>query len=605
MKHIFISIVLSVFCLSTLAVRDLSPDQEITNLLKNPSFDKQFQGWALTQKGGSLNVQTATDGSLEVLSEGCEFVLEQTLTNLPDGIYELQLDGYFSAEAMPQSTLHGSMICLNDMKNVFVSASDYTEEYPTNKVMAKPNDGRLTIKIVGRCLASLYDVTNFSNLHLFYRGSENEAFSKCTELLLDMRSNLITMSECHSTDITDYLQHPSCNASLMKSVRDEAYSSTYSNLISNLNYIGNLLDDVCESRAAYIHLMTNILQTENTANLLIANNLLTEQQYNAAKQVLNTAIEGYTKGSFSNKDVENKLKEIASLSGLPKFIDNFMQISTPTDLCSFSLLVNEGMRTLDAQLTTDIDMKGTNNFQPIGLYSNKDAECSDFQTHSYGGTFEGKGFQISNLTLGTAYEGGMFGRCYKAKIRNLGLENVSITCTGAQTCGALAGTVMQTQVDNCYVVGNIKVTTDGKTVAHFVGEGAWNSIFNNCYTLGNDFTNASVAELNNCYWGNDATQIAPTGELCYSLNNGETTNAIYFQTIGKDAYPVLKSDHEIVRRSKEGDYYNGEDPDAIISVENSQLSNLNSQQPMYDLSGRHLSRKPQTGLYIQGGKVRR
>ena len=590
-----------------MAARELSTDQEITSLLQNPDFGNQFQGWTLTQQGGNLVVQEKPDGTYEVQSEGCEFVLEQTLTDLPDGVYELCLDGYFAAEAMPGSTLHGSMFCLNDMKNVFISAGEYTDENPTNKVIAKPQDGKLTIKINGLCPASSTDFTVFSNLHLFYRGSEDEAFSACTSLLLEMRSILTTMWECHSTDITDYVQHPSCKASLMKSVKEEAYSTTasFSQIIATLNDIGNLLENVGKSRTAYISLMRNTLQTENTANLLIANGLLTEQQYNQITQVLNTAIKGYSEGSFSNNDIENKLEEMAALSGLPKYVDNVMQISTPNDLCCFSVLVNDGMRTLDAQLTQDVDMTGITNFQPIGLYSNTDEEYADFYTYSYGGTFNGQGFQILNLSLQTIYEGGLFGRCYRARINNLGMVNVSVSGTGAQTCGALAGTLMQTQVNNCYVVGKILVNANGKFVSQFVGEGAWNTVFNNCYTLGNDFTNATAAELNNCYWGNIATQAAQSGELCYNLNNGEIVSPIYFQTLGKDAYPVLLSSHEIVRRTPEGNYYNGDDEDAIISPANSHLSTLSSQQPIYDLNGRKLIRKPMNGLYIQGGKVRR
>lgn len=611
MKRNFITFTLSIiatlFCLPLLAAYQLTTDQEITNLLKNPTFQNQFDGWTFTQQGGNITVQESAEGTIEVQSEGCEFVLEQTITDLPDGVYELQLDGYFAAEAMPQSMLHGSMFSMNDMKNVFISAYEYTEKYPTNRVMAMPQDGKLTISIIGRRMASSTDITVFRNLHLYYRGQDtDEAHNVCSSLLTDMKNILSTMWECKGTDITDYIQHPSCNASLIKNVGNEAYSGTMpasSKILSHLNYLGNLMEEVCDSRAAYIKLMNNVLQTENTANILIDNNLLTEHQYDAAIHLLMTATQGYTDGSLTNQDIENKLKDMASLSGLPKFIDNYMQISTPTDLCSFSVLVNEGMRTLDAQLTKDIDMKSIKNFQPVGLYSNTNKEHADFHTNSYGGKFDGQGCQILNLNLQTAYEGGLFGRCYKAQISNLGLVNVSVTGTGAQTSGALAGTLMQTQVDNCYVAGNIQIVTEANMATQFVGEGAWNSVFNNCYTLGDDFTNSTAAELNNCYWGNVATAAANSGELCFNLNNGETTDPIYFQTLEKDSYPVLKSDHEIVRRTEEGFYYNGEDPDAINIVENTQHSTANSQ--LYDLSGRRLSSKPQKGLYIQGGKIRR
>ena len=165
---------------------------------------------------------------------------------------------------------------------------------------------------------------------------------------------------------------------------------------------------------------------------------------------------------------------------------------------------------------------------------------------------------------------------------------------------------MQTQVANCYVAGKIQVSTNGEKETEFVGEGAWNTILENCYTLGNRLIYATAAELNNCYGGTEATKAAASGELCYKLNKGETISPIFFQTLGRDTYPVLLSDHEIVRRTSEGSYYNGDDEDAIISVEaDAKPSTQNAQLPMYDLSGRRLSNKPQKGLYIQGGKVRR
>ena len=198
MKRHFIiftlSIIATLFCLPLLSVRQLTTDQEITNLLKNPTFQNQFDGWTFTQQGGNITFQESAEGTIEVQSEGCEFVLEQTITDLPDGVYELQIDGYFAAEAMPKSMMHGSMFSLNDMKNVIISSYEYTEEYPTNRVMARPENGALTIRINGRCPASSSDYTVFSNLHLYYRGQNtNEAYSACTSLLVDMQCSLTTM----------------------------------------------------------------------------------------------------------------------------------------------------------------------------------------------------------------------------------------------------------------------------------------------------------------------------------------------------------------------------------------------------------------------------
>ena len=585
----------------------LTPGQEITDMLQNPGFRDGFSGWSLTRNGGSLTIQESAGGIMQVQGTGCEFVLEQTVTGLPDGIYEFEIDGYYAAEAMPQSMLHGSMIYMNDMKNVFISSYEYAllPEYPTNKVMARSQDGELNIKIAGRNIASPADVTLFSNIHLFYRGqTDSEAMNAYSSLHTDMQYILQTAHECHSTDIGDYVQHPSCNYSLMRDVGLEGYDNTvnWSKIMETLKYFGELLEDVRDCRAAYISLMRNVLQTENTANLLVSNNLLTEQQYSQATKLLDTAMKGYQEGTLTAGDADGLTVQLSALDGMPKYADNVMQISTPQDLSIFSVLVNDGMRTLDAQLTANIDMTGISGFQPIGLYSDAVTERSDYRSNSYGGTFNGQGFEIRNLTLQTAHEGGLFGRCYRARISNLGMVNISVTGTGAQTCGALAGTLMQTQVDNCYVAGTVQVQSNGQLAAQFAGEAAWNSVISKCYTLGDDFTNATAAQLNNCYWGNMATKGARSGELCFNINDGETVDPVYFQTLGKDNWPVLLSSHEIVRHSDEGFYYNGDYEDGIYNIE--EQGARSKEQGIFDLNGRRISGKPARGMYIQGGKVR-
>lgn len=608
MKRILTAVILSVLsCMPMMAELTLTPDQEITFMLQNPGFKDGFSGWSLTRNGGSLTIQESAGGIMQVQGTGCDFVLEQTVTGLPDGIYEFEIDGYYAAEAMPQSMLHGSMIYMNDMKNVFISSYEYMQlpSYPTNKVMARSQNGELNIKIAGRNIASSADVTLFSNLHLFYRGqTDSEAMNAYSSLHTDMQYILQTAHECHSSDIGDYVQHPSCNYSLMRDVGLEGYDNTvsWSKIMETLKYFGELLEDVRDCRAAYINLMRNVLQTENTANLLVSNNLLTDQQYSQATSLLDTAMKGYQEGTLTAGDAEGLTLQLSALDGMPKYVDNVMQISTPQDLSIFSVLVNDGMRTLDAQLTADIDMSGISGFQPIGLYSDTVTERSDYRSNSYGGTFNGQGFEVRNLTLQTTHEGGLFGRCYRARISNLGMVNVSVTGTGAQTCGALAGTLMQTQVDNCYVAGTVQVQSNGQLAAQFAGEAAWNTVISKCYTLGDDFTNATAAQLNNCYWGNMATKGARSGELCYNINDGETVDPVYFQTLGKDNWPVLLSSHEIVRHSNEGFYYNGDYEDGIGNIE--EQGARSKEQGIFDLSGRRISGKPARGMYIQGGKVR-
>lgn len=98
----------------------------------------------------------------------------------------------------------------------------------------------------------------------------------------------------------------------------------------------------------------------------------------------------------------------------------------------------------DYILTGNVDLDGYN-WKPIGTNLNK-----------FNGTFEGKGFTISNLTINTADEGsfGLFGYVNNAEFSNISFKNFSFSFTGVtaqQTyVGALAGHISgNAEIENC------------------------------------------------------------------------------------------------------------------------------------------------------------
>ncbi len=102
-------------------------------------------------------------------------------------------------------------------------------------------------------------------------------------------------------------------------------------------------------------------------------------------------------------------------------------------------------------LTTDIDASSTSSwdsgsgFTPIGN-----------TTTEFTGTFNGNGNTISNLTINrssTSYAG-FFGKTEFAKIRELGLENITITAS--QYTGGLVGYAEETDISVSYSTGTIE-----------------------------------------------------------------------------------------------------------------------------------------------------
>ncbi len=88
----------------------------------------------------------------------------------------------------------------------------------------------------------------------------------------------------------------------------------------------------------------------------------------------------------------------------------------------------------------------TPNWEPIGTKENP-----------FKGTFDGNGKTISNLIVVGEANQGYFGYADNATIKNINIENATVT--GTDCVGAVAGQVYSTStIENCHVSGNIQIT---------------------------------------------------------------------------------------------------------------------------------------------------
>jgi len=161
-------------------------------------------------------------------------------------------------------------------------------------------------------------------------------------------------------------------------------------------------------------------------------------------------------------------------------------IADDKQLGGLSKLTNLSKNPVDFQgktivLTGNIDMGGKN-FRPIGPFS---------------GTFDGKGFSISNLVI-TDYKGGaLFSEVTMGKIMNLTVNVQKVenkkNSGDIVIAGGLVGMGMGITIENCGV--NIKegvianpdkgITYAGGLIAIVDGVPMMNSAINNCYVNGN------------------------------------------------------------------------------------------------------------------------
>ena len=119
----------------------------------------------------------------------------------------------------------------------------------------------------------------------------------------------------------------------------------------------------------------------------------------------------------------------------PKAENGIYQIGTGAELAWFAKTVNEGQNTINAVLTANIDL-AANNWTPIGN-----------STVKYSGTFDGRGYEITNLSIindaavsGVGY--GLFGYVADATIQNLYVAGeIILTNSGSVSNGYTGGIV--------------------------------------------------------------------------------------------------------------------------------------------------------------------
>ena len=226
--------------------------------------------------------------------------------------------------------------------------------------------------------------------------------------------------------------------------------------------------------------------------------------------------------------------------------DGYYLIGSVEDLTAFADRVNSGQQTINGRLIADIDLAGVENFTPIGLFADNGWNLPQ---RPYKGTFDGQGHVVKNLkvTMDDYYETGLFSRLEGAVLKNLGVINASVTNTRAIRAGVIAGELVTSKVTNCFSAGDITVTTDHpKNNRGGLSGEAYNSDIKHCYStfellIGDPLSSA----VENCYGGEEANAMAPTGQLCHQLNAGQAAT-VFFQTLGTDAYPVLDSTHGTV-----------------------------------------------------------
>lgn len=266
-------------------------------------------------------------------------------------------------------------------------------------------------------------------------------------------------------------------------------------------------------------------------------------------------------------------------------VDGVYQIGSAQDMAEFAQVVNELNANVNAVLTADIDLTEMGDVTIGTKIPFTGTFDGAFHTITINRTAEGeynalfrqlagtiKNLNVAGTIVSNAkYAAGMVGQATgnDAKLLNcictVTIESsVSGDCTSA---GFIATNEGKTIVENCAFAGRF-VSSTAESWGGFCGWSNGSTTYKNCMMIAdvsetnsngsNVFArNPSKCEFKNCLYLNDFGEIPggstkvtaeqlTNGEACFFLNEKQSENCSWFQTLGEDAIPVPNAAHGTV-----------------------------------------------------------
>ncbi len=511
----------------------------------------------------------------------------QTLSGLPNGIYELRVNGAFRPTPYNDfyNVNYAATLYANGVHNYFMTniedmidvedaidgvncningpVADFAIEdeegevigytmqgivsccnafqagrYP-NSVLCKVTDGTLTIGVRQPGTGLSRDWLGFGNIKVFYYGQLDDAAESLDRVLASMSDRASTILNVYEFDYTDnYAVYPNFSQALKDELQQTldavATASEPEAKFQLIEKFSSLFLQIYECKQAYVTLMD---KAEELNGLLSAfSSLLSEDEFIRLEDLYSDLTNGYIDGSFSTEEVLaiDLNKEITFF---PEEEDGYYLLHNDRDFFVFASMVNGGYTDINAKLMADIDLRE-------GDYANTMIGNSGA---SFAGTFDGQGHTITYSYDFTDNYCGLFSYVIGATIRNLRVEGDVVT-RGIHF-GALIGYGDGTMlVEN--VITNVNITGEHSGVTGnggMIGALYGNITFNNCATLGTMgyegssmycgftafATSGVTSTLNNCYTACTLTEGTGT-DYCFTFCRGDMklNNCYYLNAIG-------------------------------------------------------------------------
>ena len=540
------------------AVRgSIMPGTDVTALIQNPTFlsgfggdSGNFGGWEgkkATGTGSNENYRAAE-------SWATTMDMYQTLTDLQNGVYELQINGAFRPYQDPKGNNYAATFYMNDLQNYFqadiedyipiedaidgvncyldpngTTDLDVTDEEgntigyvahgPTglcyainadrynNSLLVNVTDGTLTLGIKNMGTRNVArDWLGFGNIHLIYRGEMDEATDAMDDVLACMsaRANTI-LNDYQFSNGDDYNLYPNFSqatkVALQETMDAVAGAADAEAKYALIQKFSELFQEVYDCKEAYIDMVSMAESLSDVSWTLVDVGKMTSDEAKAMEALAAECWIAFEDGSYTLEQARN-IEALKNNTIAANEVDGVYQIGNDLNLIWFSALVNSGTTNANAVLTADIDMTGIN-LNPIGT-----------ATNYYVGHFDGQGHKFSNLNIDSGIEDGgvgLFGLVAPpAVIENFVLDN---TCSISGT--KFAGPIGESQTG---ITGDLYMRNIGN-------EGTVTTINQNAGGIfGCCMSSSATIHIDNCYSTGTVTGGNESGAISGWVGSGAEIN---------------------------------------------------------------------------------
>ncbi len=539
----------------------VSKDADLTYKIANNDFSVgNVSGWTLT--GANPYIAHVEDKGYAGEVWNATFDLSQTITGLPDGVYEIQMYGHARSASDHKNANYAGKYYANgimnylpigiedmvtpetavDKENCYITEGASDTEYAVyndndellgyvprgpisctyaysggrylNHMIAVVNDGTLTLGVANPGSGAT-DGTWFGSFSLFYRGNMTQASEAFDATLQDMCHRAQTLVD-YEGNASDYKAYPNFSQALRDQLAETiaavATAETSEEKLALVQKFSDLFQGVYTCKQGYTEMnkVLDILLDGAYDNRVEG---LTDEQVQEFETLYTNVWEKLWTGAYSEEEAR-EMTELKNYSGyalifsnIPDEIDGVFHIVSGSQMKWFAKYVNSGNLSAKAVLDDDIDLSAIESWESI---------APNWEV-PYTGEFDGQGHKITGFNKDAkANYGALFSCITNATIKNLSLYG-TLNCSGDGA--GVIGMADYSTIENVHSYLDLDCTRPGIVhVGGVVGLARQNTLVRNCSFHGT----MRIGESNtDCFGG--IAGYTNTAQFVNCANYGEIT----------------------------------------------------------------------------------